>query len=286
MRRREFLGVFGGAAAAWPLVARAQQRERVRRIGVLMPGAATDSEYQDRVAALLQGLSGTGWIVGRNLRMDYRWGAAQPDSYRGYADELVALGPDVVIASGSSTVVALRRATRTIPIVFANVIDPVGAGLVASLARPGGNATGFSMSEFGFAGKWIELLKDVAPHLTRVAILRDPIVASQIGMFAGVQSAARSLGVEAHAIDLGDAAGIEPAVAAFAKQPNGGLIVTSGAAGIFHRKLIVTLAARHRLPAIYRLSRPCRRRRPDGVRHRQCRTVSSSGRLRRPHSQG
>ena len=222
MRRRAFIKIIGGGAASsvfWPLAARTQERERVRRIGVLMPGAATDSEYQDRVAALLQGLSGTGWIVGRNIRIDYRWGAAQPESYRRYAEELVALGPDVTIASGSSTVVALRRATRTIPIVFANVTDPVGAGLVASLARPGGNATGFSSSEFGFAAKWMELLKEVAPRLTRVAIMRDPAVATQTGMFAGVQSAGNALGVESHAIDLGDAAGIEPAITAFAKQP-------------------------------------------------------------------
>jgi putative tryptophan/tyrosine transport system substrate-binding protein len=189
MKRREFITLLGGTAATWPLAAHAQQRERVRRIGVLMPGVATDSEFQDRVAALLQGLAGAGWIVGRNLRMDYRWGAAQPESYRSYADELVALGPDVAIASGASAVAALRRATRTIPIVFANVTDPVGAGLVASLARPGGNATGFSSAEFGFAGKWLELLKDVAPHLTRVAIMRDPTIATQTGMFAGVQSA-------------------------------------------------------------------------------------------------
>jgi putative ABC transport system substrate-binding protein len=251
MRRREFVAGMVGSAAFWPLAARAQQRERVRRIAVFLPGAAADPLDQERVGALLQALAQFGWIVGRNARFEYRWGAADVERYRAYADELVASEPDVIVAVGSSTVTALRRATRTIPIVFANVTDPVGAGLVASLARPGGNATGFASSEFGFSGKWLELLKDVAPHLRHVAVLRNPAIATQTGLFAGIQTAAQSRGVELRPIDLGDAAGIEPAIAAFAKTPDGGMIVTFGAAGVVHRQTIVRLAAEHRLPTIY-----------------------------------
>ncbi len=191
-----------------------------------------------------------GWTVGRNVRIDYRWGAGDPERYRAHAAELVALAPDVVLAQGSSTVIALQRATRAVPIVFANVTDPVGGSLVASLARPGGNATGFTSTEFGFAGKWLELLKEIAPRVTRVAVMRDAI-ASQIGLLGGIQAVAPSLKVELRPVDLRDAEEIERAVVAFAGQPNGGLIVTQGAQALLHRELIVALAARHRLPAVY-----------------------------------
>jgi ABC-type uncharacterized transport system substrate-binding protein len=249
--RREFISLLGGAAAVWPLAARGQQRERMRRIGVFMPGVADDQEYENRIAALLQGLGQLGWIVGRNARIDYRWGAGEPERYRAIAAELMALAPDVVVANGYATASALQKASRSVPIVFANVTDPVGGSLVASLARPGGNATGFLSSEFGFGGKWLELLKEIAPRLTRAAVLRDPAVASQIGLFGGIQSVAPSLGVELRPIDAADAGEIERALAAFAREPNGGVIAMSNAAVIRHRKLIIALAARHRVPAVY-----------------------------------
>jgi len=248
--RRDFIALIAGAALAHPLAARAQPRERMRRIGVLMPLTADDPESQARNAAFLQGLGELGWTVGRNVRIDYRWGAGDPERYRVFAAELVALAPDVVLAQGSSTVIALQRATRAVPIVFANVTDPVGGSLVASLARPGGNATGFTSTEFGFAGKWLELLKEIAPRVTRVAVMRDAI-ASQIGLLGGIQAVAPSLKVELRPIDLRDADEIERAVVAFAGQPNGGLIVTQGGQALLHRELIVALAARHRLPAVY-----------------------------------
>ena len=248
--RRDFIALLAGAALAHPLAARAQQRERMRRIGVLMPLTADDPESQARNAAFLQGLGELGWTVGRNVRIDYRWGAGDPERYRAHAAELVALAPDVVLAQGSSTVIALQRATRAVPIVFANVTDPVGGSLVASLARPGGNATGFTSTEFGFAGKWLELLKEIAPRVTRVAVMRDAI-ASQIGLLGGIQAVAPSLKVELRPVDMRDADEIERAVVAFAGQPNGGLIVTQGAQALLHRELIVALAARHRLPAVY-----------------------------------
>jgi putative tryptophan/tyrosine transport system substrate-binding protein len=248
--RRDFIALLAGAALAHPLAARAQPRERMRRIGVLMPLTADDPESQARNAAFLQGLGELGWTVGRNVRIDYRWGAGDPERYRSHAAELVALAPDVVLAQGSSTVIALQRATRAVPIVFANVTDPVGGSLVASLARPGGNATGFTSTEFGFAGKWLELLKEIAPRVTRVAVMRDAI-ASQIGLLGGIQAVAPSLKVELRPVDMRDADEIERAVVAFAGQPNGGLIVTQGAQALLHRELIVALAARHRLPAVY-----------------------------------
>jgi putative ABC transport system substrate-binding protein len=252
MNRREFITLLGGVAAAWPLAASAQQPQRVRRIGVFMPGVADDPEYEARNAAFLQGLGELGWIVGRNVRIDYRWGAGDVERYRVIAAELIALSPDVVLALGYSIVSALQKATRSVPIVFANVTDPVGGGLVASLARPGGNATGFVTSEFGFAGKWLELLKEVAPRVKRVAVLRDSAIASQIALFGSIQSVAPSLGVELRPIDTRDAGEIEHAVVAFAGKPNGGgLIAASGAGVIKHRELIVALAARHRLPAVY-----------------------------------
>ena len=248
MGRREFVALLGGAAAVWPLAARAQQRERMRRIGVFMPGVADDPENEARNAAFLQGLGELGWIVGRNVRIDYRWGAVDLERYH----VIAAVSPDVVLALGYSTVSALQKATRSVPIVFASATDPVGGGLVASLARPGGNATGFVTSEFGFAGKWLELLKEVAPRVTHVAVLRDPAVTSQIALFASIQSVAPSLGVELRPIDARDAAEIERGVTAFAAgEPNGGMVAPTGARAGMHRELIVALAARHRLPAVY-----------------------------------
>jgi putative ABC transport system substrate-binding protein len=249
--RREFITLLGGAAATWPVAARGQQRERVRRVGVFTPGTADDPEHKARDAAFLQGLGELGWIVGRNLRVDYRWGAGDYERFRAMAAELIALAPDVILAQGSSTVTALQKTSTTVPIVFANVTDPVGGGLVASLARPGGNATGFVTTEFGFSGKWLELLKELAPPVTRVAVLRSSAVASQIGLFGGIQSVAPSLGVELRPIDTRDVSEIERAVAAFAGEPNGGLIAASGSGVLLHRELIVALAARHRLPAVY-----------------------------------
>jgi putative ABC transport system substrate-binding protein len=251
MRRREFISLIGSAAVAWPLAARAQQRERMRRIGVFMPGVADDPEYEARNAAFLQGLGQLGWIVGRNIRIDYRWGAGNIERYRAIAAELVALAPDVLVAFGYATASALQKATSTVPIVFASVTDPVGGGLVESLARPGGNTTGFVTSEFGFAGKWLELLKEIAPRVTRAAVMRDAAIASQVALFGSIQSVAPSLGVELRPIDTRDPGEIERGVVAFAREPNGGLIVASGARVLLHRELIVALAARHRLPTVY-----------------------------------
>jgi putative ABC transport system substrate-binding protein len=251
MRRREFITLLGGVTATWPLAAGAQKPARIRRIGVFMPGTADDPEYQARNAAFLQGLGELGWIVGRNVRIDYRWGAGDVDRYRAIATELVALAPDAIVALGYAAVSALQKATRSVPIVFTNVIDPVGGSLVASLARPGGNTTGFSSPEFGFAAKWLELLKEIAPGVMRVAVLRDSGIASQVALFGSIQSVAPSLGVEPRPIDTRDAGDIERAVVAFASQPNGGLIATPGAGVLMHRELIVALAARHRLPAVY-----------------------------------
>jgi putative ABC transport system substrate-binding protein len=250
MRRREFISLLGGAAA-WPLRAHAQQTDRTRRIGVLMNLAADDPESPVRVAAFAQGLQELGWIVGRNVRIDTRWGASDPDRSRSYAAELVALAPDVILASGTPSVTALLPATRTVPIVFANVIDPVGSGFVESLARPGGNATGFSMFEYGISGKWLELLKEIAPRVTRVAVLRDPAFASGGGQLGALQAVASSFGVELRPVGVRDAGEIERAVADFARASNGGLIVTGSTSAVAHRNLIVTLAARHQLPAVY-----------------------------------
>jgi putative ABC transport system substrate-binding protein len=250
MRRREFIGLVGGATLAWPFAAPAQQPDRVRRIGVLMYLPADDAEGQARVAVFMQALKQLGWSEGRNLQIDTRWATA--DDIRRQAAELAALAPDVLLAgTGTPTVAALLQATRTVPIVFVTVIDPVGAGFVASLAQPGGNATGFTIYEYSMSGKWLELLKEIAPRVTRVAVLRDPVVASGIGQFGAVQIVAPSLGVELSPVDMRDAGEIERAVAAFARGLNGGLIVTGSALGIVHRKLIATLAARHKLPAVY-----------------------------------
>ena len=254
MRRRDFITVVGGAAAAWPLAARAQQREQMRRIGVLMNLTADDAEGQGRLAAFMQGLQEAGWSVGRNVRVDLRWGGGDPELYRSHAAELVALAPDVFLAAGAIVTRALQRATRTIPIVFANAVDPVGMGFVASLARPGGNATGFTIFEFSMGGKWLELLKQIAPGITRAAVLRDPSLASGAGEFGAVQTVAPSFGVELHPVDVRDADEMDRAITTFASESNGGLIVTQNATAILHRKLIIALAARHRLPAIYAYS--------------------------------
>jgi putative ABC transport system substrate-binding protein len=249
--RRKFLATLGSAAVAWPLVARAQQADRMRRIGVLMPGAADDPDYAVRNAAFLQGLGEFGWIVGRNVRIDVRWSAGKADNIRKYAAELVALAPDVILASGGSNVPPLLQLTRTVPIVFTQVTDPVGAGFVESLARPGGNATGFTNFEYGISGKWLELLKQTAPGVTRAAVLRDPAIVGGVGQLGAIQGAAPSLGVEVSPVGVRDAGEIERAVGAFARGSNGGLIVLTTALTLVHRELITTLAARHRLPAVY-----------------------------------
>jgi putative ABC transport system substrate-binding protein len=251
MRRREFMTLLGGAAA-WPLAVRAQQPERMRRIGVLMASAADDPVSQARIAAFLQGLSRLGWTDDRNVRIDIRWATTNADDLRRHAAELVALAPEVLVAgTGTATVAPLLQATSTLPIVFVIVIDPVGAGFVTSLDRPGGNATGFLMFEYGLSGKWLELLKQIAPGVTRAAVVRDPGVASGIGQFAAVQAVAPSLGVDLTPIDARNASEIERAVTAFARSGNGGLIVTASPVALRHRDLIVTLAARQRLPGVY-----------------------------------
>ena len=251
MKRRAFITLLGGASA-WPLAARAQQGERMRRIGVLMASAADDSENQARMAAFLQGLAQLGWTDGRNVLIDTRWATTNADDLRRHTAELAALAPDVLVAAtGTATAAPLLQATRTVPIVFVLVIDPVGAGFVASLARPGGNATGFTAFEYGVSGKWLELLKEVAPGVTRVAVLRDPAVASGIGQFAAVQAVAPSLGVELSPVDTRDAPEIERAVTVFARSGNSGLIVTPSPVASRHRELIIALAARHKLPAVY-----------------------------------
>jgi len=252
MRRREFIAGLGGTAAAtWPVALRARQADRVRRIGVLLPVAADDAEFQARFGTFLQALALLGWTIGRNVRIDARWATPSAAEIRKHAEELAAFAPDVILVSGPSTVGALLQATRTVPIVFVGTVDPVGAGLVESLARPGGNATGFMLFEYSIAGKWLALLKQIVPSLTRAAFLREP---SQGGtsQFAAVQAVAPSLGMQIDPVNVrGDAGEIERAVVAFARTPNGGLIVTGGPTEALHRELIITLAARHRLPAVY-----------------------------------
>jgi ABC-type uncharacterized transport system substrate-binding protein len=250
VKRREFITLLGGAAAAWPLAVRAQQGERVRRIGVLMNLPAGDPEAQARLAAFAQALAQSGWSDGRNLRIDTRW--ATVDDIRRHAAELAALAPDVLLAAnGTPTVPPLLEATRTVPIVFVNVIDPVGAGFVASLAQPGGNVTGFTIYEYSMSGKWLELLKEIAPRVTRAAVMRDPAVASGIGQFGAIQALAPSLGVELHPVDPRDAGEIERAITALAGRPNGGLIVTATNLATMDRAEIIALAKRHRVPAVY-----------------------------------
>ena len=247
--RRGLITLLGGAAA-WPLAARAQ-RERVRRIGVFMPGVADDPEYEARNAAFLQGLGELGWIVGRNVRIDYRWGAGDVERYRAIAGELVALTPDVILVTGGSTLEPLQQATRSLPIVFVNVADPVGGGFVETLARPGGNATGFNPYEYSISAKWLELLKQIAPRLTRAAALRDRASPDGIGQFAAMQGVASSFGVVLNPVDVRDASEIERAITTFARTSDSGLIVTASGLAIRHRDLIVTLAAQHKLPTVY-----------------------------------
>jgi putative ABC transport system substrate-binding protein len=252
MRRREFITLLGSAAAAWPIAARAQQPERMRRIGVLTGGTAADSpDGQANIAAFLQGLQQLGWTDGRNMRIEHRWGAGNADNIRKYAAELAALASDVILAGGTSALTSLLQATRTVPIVFVSVADPVGAGFVDSMSRPGGNATGFMQFEYSLSGKWLELLKQVAPGVTRAAVLRDPAITAGIGQFAIIQSVAPSIGVEVSPVNVRDAGEIERAVTAFARFANGGLIVTASALSVAHRELIIALAARHKLPAVY-----------------------------------
>ena len=251
MRRREFITLFGSAAAAWPLVARAQQGQRVRRIGVLLPADADDPVWQARLGAFLQAFALLGWAIGRNVQIDIYWATPDPANIRKRVAEQAALAPDIILAGGSSIMEPLLQATRTVPIVFTLGNDPVGSGLVDSLARPGGNATGFMSFEFSIGGKWLELLKQIAPRVTRVAVLRDASQAFATSQFATMQAVAPPLGVEVFPINMRNAAEIEQSVESFARSPNGGLIPASSGAALRHRDLIVTLAARHKLPAVY-----------------------------------
>jgi putative tryptophan/tyrosine transport system substrate-binding protein len=251
VKRRELITLIGGAAAGWPLAAHAQQGERMRRIGVLLPATADDPEFQARVGAFLQALALLGWTIGRNVRIDIRWATANAADIRRQAAELAALAPDVILAHGASSVGPLLQATRTVPIVFPVATDPVGAGYIDSLARPGGNATGFMSNEYSMAGKWLELLKEIAPGVTRAAVLRDPTQGSGTSQFATIQAMAPSLRVEVNPVNARDPGEIERALAVFARSSNGGLIVTSGGSAIVRRDLIITLAAQHKLPAVY-----------------------------------
>ena len=250
MRRRDFIKVIA-ASAAWPLAAQAQQPERVRRIGVLHSGAADDPHIQARNTAFLQALQQLGWTEGRNIRLDIRWAAADAERIRKHVAELVAFAPDVILATGSSTVGPLLQATRSIPIVFTLVPDPIGAGFVDNLGRPGGNATGFMLFEYGIGGKFLELLKQIAPGVSRAAVLRDPGITAGIGQFAAVQTAAPSLGIEIMPVNMRDTSEIENGITTFARSANGGLVVTGSPLAVLHRNLIITLAARHKLPAVY-----------------------------------
>jgi putative ABC transport system substrate-binding protein len=250
MKRREFVAGLAGAAV-WPWGARAQQPERTRRIGILMPVGAEDAEFQERIGAFLQRLAVLGWALGRNIRVEARWGAANAAEIRRHAAELVALAPDVILAHGATTVRPLLEATRTVPVIFPAIVDPVGAGVVDSLARPGGNATGFMALEYNMGGKWLELLKEVAPNVTRVAVFRDSATPTGIALFGVIQAMAQSLRVDVTAVNVREAGEIERAIADFARSPNGGLIAAAGLGTAAHRDLIVMLAARHKLPAIY-----------------------------------
>jgi putative tryptophan/tyrosine transport system substrate-binding protein len=251
MRRRQFISLVGSTAAAWPLVARAQQPDRMRRIGVLLNRTADNPDGQTRFAAFLQGLQEAGWAVGRNAWIDIRWGGTDVDRQRRYAAELVALVPDIILAGGTVSVVAMQQASRSVPIVFASVADPVGTGFVNSLARPGGNVTGFMNFEYSLSGKWLELLKEVGPDVKRAAVLRDAASPAGIGQFSAIQAVSPSLGVEVNAINVRDAGEIEQAVTSFARSPNGGLVVTASTTATVHHDLIIALAAQHKLPAVY-----------------------------------
>jgi len=256
MRRREFVALVSGAAA-WPFASHAQPRERMRRVGVLTPFAADDAEGQARLTAFAQALQLAGWTLGQNLRVDYRWGDSKPDTIRKHAANLAELVPDVILANSSTAVSALLQVTRTVPIVFAAVADPVGAGYVESLARPGGNATGFVAMEYAFASKWLELIKEIAPRITRIAVLRDPSIAVGPGQFGVLQAFAHSLGLELRPFDVREVDEIERSIKAFAQDSNGGLIVTGSAAATAHRDLIIALAARYQLPAVYNATFYC-----------------------------
>ena len=250
MRRREFIG-FLGSAVAFPLAAHAQQGDRIRRIGVLHGRAADDSAAQARVAVFRQALQELGWTDGRNLQIDYRWSGGNPADTRKYATELVALSPDVILTNSAAVLAPLLETTKSVPIVFVLVADPVGAGLVASMARPGGNATGFTALEYGLGGKFLELLKEIAPGTNRAAVIRDPVTTVGIGLFGAIQNAAPSVGIEVRPVNVRDAGEIERAIADFARTSNGGLVVTASPLAFVHRDLLIALAARHKLPAIY-----------------------------------
>jgi len=251
MNRRDVITLIVAAATMWPLAALAQQGQSMRRIGVLQALAVDDPEALARVTALAQGLQQLGWTVGRNIRIEYRWGAGDADRIRQQAAELVALAPDAILTVGASTTAPMLRATRTVPVVFVAVVDPVGASFVDSMARPGGNATGFTNFEYSMGAKWLELLKEVAPAVARAAVVRDPDLSLGAGQFAAVQTAAPSLGIEAKPVNVADPAEIERAIAAFARSGNGGLIVTASGLAALHRNILVALAARHKLPAVY-----------------------------------
>src|SRR5262249_23774777 len=252
VKRREFITLLGGAAAAWPLAGRAQQREGMWRIGVLAGGAvATDTDTQERNAVFAKSLQELGWIIGRNVQIDFRYGMGDAANVRKYVEELVALAPDVMLAAGASALAPLLQATRTMPIVFVAVADPVGAGFVESMARPGGNATGFMQFEYSLSGKWLELLKEIAPGVTRVVVLRDPATTAGVGHFAVIQSVASSSGLDVRPVNVRDAGEIERAVTATGHSPNVGLVVTASASSLVHSALIIILAERHKLPAIY-----------------------------------
>lgn len=251
MRRREFLTLLGGAAAAWPLTAHAQQPNGMRRIGVLLNAAEGDSDSLVNLAAFQKAFQQLGWTDGRNVRIEIRWGGGRAAGIRKQANDLVALAPDVILATGTAAMSPFLQATRTVPIVFLQVADPVGAGFVNTIARPGGNATGFTQFEYSLSGKWLELLKEIAPSVTRAAVIRDSALSSGIGQFAVIQAVAPSIGVEVSVINVREAGEIKRAVTAFARTPNGGLIVTASALAVFHRELIIALAARHKLPAVY-----------------------------------
>jgi len=251
VKRREFITLLGGAAAAMPIAAQAQQAERVRRVGVLMLTSSDEPESQTNIAAFLQGLQEAGWAVGRNLRIDYRWSGNDRTRLNQHATELISLGPDVVLAGTGATVQPLQQASRTVPIVFAQAIDPVGAGNVETLARPNSNVTGFLQFEYSLAGKWLELLREVAPELKRVGVIRDPGAPAGIGQWAVIQAAAQPLGIELMSVDLRGAETIERSLTAVARVPNAGLIAVVSAAGQLHRELVATLSAKHRLPTVY-----------------------------------
>ena len=251
MKRRAFIALLGGAAAAWPRIVSAQQRERIRKIGVLM-GTAETADQQANLAVFMQSLHQLGWTEDRNVQLEIRWGGGDPARFRRYAEELVALPAEVIMTNGAAPLVSVLRATRSVPIIFCSVTDPVGSGFVESLARPGGNATGFSQFEYTLTAKWLELLRQIAPSVTRVGVLRDATLVSGIGQFAVIQSVAASIGIEISAINLrDDASEIEQAVKRFASSPNGGLILTASALSVIYHNLIIALAAQHKLPTVY-----------------------------------